>query len=138
LEVFELAPQEDVVNETVIEQKAESEAAKQKAEAESEAAKQKAEVESEAAKQKAEVEAAKQKAEAEKAIANKNANESVSNVKKETVEFAHRFLFATYDLGFTRVDFCNGKFTTNDSQIINALRSHPDMGQELVEIGKKV
>jgi hypothetical protein len=56
----------------------------------------------------------------------------------ESIEFAHKFLFATYDLGFSRVDFCNGMFATNDPRIIEALRKSPDMGQELVEIGKKV
>jgi hypothetical protein len=56
----------------------------------------------------------------------------------ETIEFSHKFLFATYDLGFARVDFCNGMFATNDPRIIEALRKSQDFGQELVEIGKKV
>jgi hypothetical protein len=56
----------------------------------------------------------------------------------ETIEFAHKFLFATYDLGIARVDFVNGSFTTNNQQIINSLRKSPDFGQELIEIGKKV
>jgi hypothetical protein len=69
--------------------------------------------------------------------------ETITNEKVEfeipvTVEFSHRFLFATYDLGFARVDFCNGRFSTSDPQIIDALRKHSDFGRELIELGKKV
>lgn len=54
--------------------------------------------------------------------------------EKEKVTFAHRFLFATYNLDGIRVDFVNGTYTTDNPKIIKALRNHPDMGRELAEV----
>lgn len=54
--------------------------------------------------------------------------------KQKRVSFSHRFLFATYDFGFARVDFVNGSYTTDRPEIIEVLRKHPDFGQEMAEV----